>query len=333
MMKKLFFGILTVLLVSCDEKPQGEFELTGTTSGIDNGTVLYLDHVSTNNLIDSAVVQNNTFSFNTRLTSSPDQVVLRTKDYSHYRFLWLENNPMLFDQTQSDFRRANVTGSETENLAQNLQKGLDSLPRQEHQKREMEFVEDNPNSIVSAKMLAVYVTTWGKEKTKELFDNFSEENRNSEYGKKISKYIELNKDPDIGEQFADFEMKDINGNLQKLSDLKGKAVLLEFWASWCGPCRKENPNLVKTYEEFNPKGFEIFAVSLDEDEASWKKAVETDSLNWAHVSDLAGSANEAKLIYGVHGIPDNFLINEKGFIIGRNLRGEKLDEKLTELLK
>ncbi len=331
-MKNLLLLTLTLLSISCNEKPQAEFQLTGTTSGVNNGTVLYLDHVATNTLIDSVVVQNNTFKFNTSLPTSPDRVVLRTKDYSHYRFLWLENNPMYFDQTKSDFRHAIVTGSETENLKQDLQKELNSLPRQEHQKREMKFVEDNPNSIASANMLAIYATTWGKEKTKELFDKFSEENKNSEFGRKISKYIKLNKDPDIGEQFADFEMQDLNGNLQKLSDIKGKAVLLEFWASWCGPCRKENPNLVKTYEEFNPKGFEIFAVSLDEDQSNWKKAIEKDSLNWEHVSDLAGSTNEAKLIYGVHGIPDNFLINEKGIIIGRNLRGEELNEKLTELL-
>ena len=156
------------------------------------------------------------------------------------------------------------------------------------------------------------------------------ENQNSAYGKKIANFIRLNKDPKIGEQFADFEMSDQNGKTKKLSDLKGKTILLEFWSSSCGPCRQENPNLVKTYKKFNPKGFEVFAVSLDEEKDSWVRAIEKDSLNWEHVSDLKGNDNEASLIYGVNGIPDNFLIDHNGIIIGRNLRGDKLNEKLEE---
>ena len=100
----------------------------------------------------------------------------------------------------------------------------------------------------------------------------------------------------------------------------------------CGPCRQENPNLVKTYQKFKSEGFEVFAVSLDQEKESWLQAIETDSLNWEHVSDLKGSDNEASLIYGISGIPDNFLIDRNGVIIGRNLRGNELNEKLTELM-
>jgi peroxiredoxin len=182
-------------------------------------------------------------------------------------------------------------------------------------------------------MLSFYSKTWGKEKTKELYEQLSIENKNTVFGKEITKYIELNKNPKIGEQFVDFESENQNGELKKLSDLKGKVVLLEFWASWCGPCRQENPNLVKTYEKFNPKGFEIFAVSLDKDKENWLKAIKKDSLSWEHVSDLKGQRNKASLIYGVNGIPDNFLISESGEIIERNLRGEKLNQKLKKLLE
>tara|TARA_R110001583_G_C5567977_1_gene401775 strand:+ start:109 stop:1101 length:993 start_codon:yes stop_codon:yes gene_type:complete len=330
-MKRIIFGIITLLAVSCTEKPEMEFSLSGTTNGFENGTTLYLD--VENKSIDSTEIENNIFVFKTKLSSSPLQVIIRTKDFSQYRFLWAENNPMTFDATKTDFRNAKITGSESENLSFSLHQKIDTLPRNERQKAEMEFVKNNQNSIVSASMLSLYSTTWGKETTKELYEQFSEENKNSKFGEEITKYIELNKEPKIGEQFADFESENQNGELKKLSNLKGKVVLLEFWASWCGPCRQENPNLVKTYEKFNPKGFEIFAVSLDEDKESWLKAIEKDSLNWEHVSDLKGQRNEASLIYGINGIPDNFLIAENGEIIGRNLRGEKLNQKLKEILE
>lgn len=329
-MKKLIFGILALLIFSCKEQPKTKFSLNGKTKDVENGMVIYL---IIDQFKDSTVIENNTFHFKTKLPHSPIEAVLRTKDNFAYRFLWLEDNSMTFEASNGDFLTANVAGSESEDLIQDLYRIADTLPREKRLKMEMEVVKNNPNSIVSASILAVYSTTFGKKKTTELFEQFSEQNKNSKYGQKIANYIELNKEPKIGEQFADFDMADQNGNSQKLFETKGKAVLLEFWSSWCGPCRKENPNLVKTYETFKSKGFEIFAVSLDDDRNSWLKAIEKDSLNWKHVSDLKGDENEASLIYGITGIPDNFLIAENGEIIGRNLRGEKLNQKLTEILK
>jgi peroxiredoxin len=330
-MKKIIFGIITLLVISCNEKSKSKFSLNGTTNGIENGTILYLD--IEDKTMDSTKIENNSFSFNSKIPNSPLQVIIRKKDFSQYRFLWAENKPMTFDASKTDFRNAKITGSESENLSFNLHQKIDTLPRNERQKMEMEFVKNNPSSIVSAFTLSVYSTNWGKEKSKELFDKFSIENKNSEFGEKITKYIELNKEPKIGDQFADFEMEDQNGILKKLSDVKGKTVLLEFWASWCSPCLQENPNLVKTYKKFNPKGFEVFAVSLDSDKESWLKEIEKGNLIWKHVSDLKGRGNEASLIYGVNGIPDNFLIAENGEIIGRNLRGDELNEKLKEILE
>jgi len=329
-MKKIIFGIITLLTISCNEKPKSEFSLKGITNGIENGTTIYLNNE--NNIIDSTKIENNSFNFNSKLSKFPIQVVLRTKDFSHYRFLWIENIPMTFDATKTDFRNAKVSGSETENLSFSLSQKIDKLPRKERQKMEMEFVKNNPNSIVSASKLSVYSTTWGKEKTKELYEQFSIDNKNSEYGKSISKYIELNKNPIVGEQYVDFEMEDTNGKMRKLSEFKNKIILLEFWSSNCRSCRQENPNLVKTYKKYKPKGFEIFAVSQDTKKVSWLKAIEKDKLPWLQVSDLKGRDNSASLIYGVKGIPDSFLIDKNGIIIGRNLRGEKLNIKLAELL-
>ncbi|WP_240472219.1 TlpA disulfide reductase family protein [Mangrovimonas xylaniphaga] len=326
---QIVLGIIVLLSYSCKETPEKEFFLQGTTNGIENGTTIYLENEE---FKDSTIVSNNTFNFKTKLPYAPIQAILRTKDYSTYRFLWLEDSPMSVDASNGDFKTANVIGSESESLNQSLHRILDTLPRAERRQIEMDFIKNNPNSIISANALAVYSTTYGKEKTMELFEPFSEQNKASRYGQKIARYIALNKDPKIGEQLADFEMNNQYGEPLKLSKTNGKVILLEFWASWCGPCREENPNLVKTYKEFNPKGFEVFAVSLDEHKEKWIKAIEKDSLNWLHVSDLKGDGNEASLIYGINGIPDNFLIAENGEIIARDLYGEELTQKLEELL-
>ena len=181
-------------------------------------------------------------------------------------------------------------------------------------------------------MLNIYKTTWGKDKTSQLFALASEAIKQSENGKAIARFISLNKDPQIGDKYVDFEQENPAGQKVKLSDIKGKYVLLEFWASWCGPCRQSNPSLVKAFKGYNDRGFEILGVSLDQDSTSWIKAIEKDSLTWENVSDLMGSENEAALIYGVNGIPDNVLIDENGIIIGRALRGDNLKNKLQELM-
>ena len=331
-MKNLLIGFVSFLIFACNTNPRNEFQLNGTTQGIENGTVLYFDNTSTETLIDSAVVEDNTFHFNTKLPKSPLQVVLRTKDFSHYRFLWLENNPMTFDATNSDFRNAIVTGSVEENLSYKLSKATDTLPRDERTIKEQLFVEKYPNSIHSVYVLSVYSTTWGKEKTKELYDNLSIEIKQTEFGKKIADYLKLNKNPEIGDSYVDFEMEDPNGEIRRLSEFEGKLVLLEFWGSGCLPCRQENPNLVKTYEKYQPKGFEIFAVSQDTKKENWLKAIQKDGLPWPQVSDLKGQGNIASLIYGISYIPDNFLIDQNGIIIGRDIRGDNLNAKLEELL-
>ncbi len=323
-----------MLFVSCNEKTEDRFSLAGKTNGLEDGTMIYLDNADSQNvdLIDSTKVENSTFVFNTKLSNSPLQVLIRTNDDSHYRFLWLENTAMTFDASQSDFENAIVTGSKEENLGQSLRKELENLSEENQRKKEIEFIKKHPNSIVSAETLSLYCTTFGKEKTKELFDQLSKNNKESKYGKIIEAYIELYAKPKIGGQFIDFEMVDTNGNLQKLSELEGKTILLDFWASWCAPCRKENPNLVKTYNKFKSKGLEIFAVSLDENKEKWLNAIEKDELNWYHVNDLKGQGNKASLIYGVEGIPDSFLIDENGIIVARDLRGKELEKKLEELL-
>jgi thiol-disulfide isomerase/thioredoxin len=116
-----------------------------------------------------------------------------------------------------------------------------------------------------------------------------------------------------------------------LSDYKGKILLLEFWASWCGPCRKENPDLVEVYRHYKGKGFEILGVALDKDKSEWLDAIDHDELPWTNVCDLQGDRNEAAIIYGVSAIPANFLIDRNGIVLARNLRSEELAETLRKI--
>jgi len=137
----------------------------------------------------------------------------------------------------------------------------------------------------------------------------------------------------VGQKAPDFTMNDPDGNPVSLSSKVGSGLLLvDFWAGWCGPCRRENPSIVKLYNDFHKKGFDVFGVSLDQTKESWTKAIADDKLTWTHVSDLQYWNNSAAKLYGIKAIPANFLLDENGIIIGRNLMGEDLYNKVKELI-
>lgn len=137
----------------------------------------------------------------------------------------------------------------------------------------------------------------------------------------------------IGRFAPEISLPSTNGEFIKLSSLKGKVVLIDFWASWCGPCRRESPNMVKLYNQYKDKGFEIYSVSLDKEKSSWIKAIKDDGLNWTHVSDLRYWSSVAAKEYGVSSIPFTVLLDKSGRIIAVGLRGAQLEQKLAEIMK
>ena len=141
-------------------------------------------------------------------------------------------------------------------------------------------------------------------------------------------------DVSVGKTAPDIDLKDPEGKTIKLSSLRGKVVLLDFWASWCGPCRGEMPNVVAAYNKYKSKGFTVYSVSLDKDAAAWKNAIKSLGMVWEnHVSDLKWWQSDVVGLYGIQGIPAAFLLDKNGVIVAANLRGQALDDKLAEILK
>jgi peroxiredoxin len=152
------------------------------------------------------------------------------------------------------------------------------------------------------------------------------------YGKLLQNELDKRKIGSIGSQAIEFTQNDTTGNPVSLSSFKGKYVLIDFWASWCRPCRMENPNVVKAFNKFRDKNFTVLGISLDRSKEAWLQAIKDDNLAWTQLSDLKFWSNEVAIKYGIESIPQNFLVDPEGKIIGKNLRGEALEDKLCELL-
>lgn len=346
------------------QKKNQPIVVTGFAHGFNDSSWLYFEEVTNqgsgpSKIVDSSIIFNERFSFSckTPLTKLPGYFTVRTKTWSDYKLIWIEGKPIIFSGVKGNFRHAVVEGSVSQNLMEQFERltsplvmEIDSLNRYYGNTdsdifkkivtlKELlvessgKFIEDNSSAFISVKLLATYCREWGKRKSQHLFNKLSQENKATDFGKSVETFIRLNREIEVGSHYADIKQPSSDRKIISLSDFKGKYILLEFWASWCGPCRRENPNLLQAYNEYKEKGFEIFGVSADVSETAWKKAIENDGLLWPQVCELKGAENSGANIYGVFEIPTNYLIDREGKIIAKNLRGNELRNKLKGLLQ
>ncbi len=243
----------------------------------------------------------------------------------------LKPSSQKYSQLYKEYRATSPDSQKSATFQKRMQEREDAI-EQEKNVVELDFIKNNPQSMISLFTLEEYAgPVPDGEKIAPYFNSLSAEVKDSPRGKKYNIYISVIMRTAVGKPAPEFSQPDTAGKQIALSSYRGKYVLLDFWASWCHPCRAENPVVVAAFNKYHPKGLEILSVSLDDNRASWVKAILQDKLPWAQVSDLKYWKSEVSELYGVRAIPQNFLIAPDGKIVAKNLRGNELETKLEEV--
>ena len=355
--------VFTLTVFSC-QSAKDEFSIKGTIAGVETGKV-YLQKIVDGRpqSVDTADVVGGKFAFKGKM-ELPDIRILRLNEQDYFGQLFLDNSNVKVVAQKDSLRSTKITGSPSQDIFQLYLTELERMSKEvaklqtkyqtsmsqgnadEAKKTEIDYTAKMENMKVFTKnfvkehnksVVAAYITLMQLSSQIEgaeldsIVAKFPAEISKSEYVIKIKEIADAMKKTSIGAAAPDFTMNDPEGKPIQLSSLRGKVVLIDFWASWCGPCRQENPNVVKLYQKYHEKGFEILGVSLDKTKEEWIKAIKADQLNWLHVSDLQFWQNTAARLYSVNAIPQSFLLDKDGKIIAKGLRGDLLAAKLNEL--
>lgn len=327
-MKRLVVTALAALtLASCQEAPKG-YVINGEVTGMADGKV-YLKSFRNKMFfdVDTAEVKEGKFTFKGEV-DQPLLFGLATEDMNYPVQLFVENTNMDVkisnDGETITVRNSPVNAIFQENAEKVFEEGydIDSL------------IIKYPASPAAAFYLYRYFTyQLPLDELKATRAKISPELAACPYVKDLDGIIKQLENVQVGKVAPEFALPDTAGVSVSLSDFRGKYVLLDFWASWCPPCRRENPNVVKAFNEYKDKNFTVVGISLDKDKSKWLKAIADDNLTWTHLSDLKYWDSEIPALYGVRGIPANVLLDPDGVIIAKNITGEDLHKKLEEVIK
>ncbi len=319
---------------SANQTTDSSYTLTGTIKGVPAGWV-YLLHAETQKL-DSARVSNNKFVFS-GTAGTPEFCMLGfagsagKKEFPVEFFL--QSGDIQFTSKEAMGDAVITGGSVQEEFRQYQEKEKAIAGWPQKKQLAVDYAKTHSSSYIAVFELANYFSYNPDADTLAgLYNGLEEKIRNSHTGKMVKTILDAAITTSVGKPAPEFTQNDTKGKPVTLSSFRGQYVLIDFWASWCGPCRAENPAVVKAWRTWHSKGFAILGISLDDNKDKWLGAIKKDGLDWTQVSDLKSWQNSVAALYGVQGIPMNFLLDKDGNIIAKGLRGDELEKKLAELV-